>query len=425
MPKPHILPSGLSIQGVSRPKRVPRTPKHTFNIVQYPYELTPFMIAPVLPGETMKNLLLQCRTISTAVKTPLIGHWLEHYFFYVKLRQLDDGADLKAMLLDSDNTPATDTAAADSQYLYVKSGAPDFMQMCLDKVTEHWFRDDLDVSNAYSPVGATTGLPIVQWENIKKSVFNSLIKDNTLQQGTGDITGTAQDLSEFERLYQSWEYMRMAQMTDLSYEDWLATFGVKTEATEKPDEPELIRFTRNWSYPTNTVDGSGNVNTQMSWSIQERADKDRFFKEPGFLIGLTVARPKVYLSTQNQSAVSLLNHAFSWMPALMKDNPETSLRKILTTDTDISPLALGATGDVILNTDEYWLDVRDLYVYGDQFINHTGNHNAVKSTNIDSNLGKNYPDATTLQAIGVGNTLSYSSDGIVSLNILGTQMDVT
>ena len=67
---------GLSLSTAVQKARVPRTPKHTFNLVQRPYEITPFMIAPVLAGETLKNLLLQCRTVSTPLENRLIGHHL-------------------------------------------------------------------------------------------------------------------------------------------------------------------------------------------------------------------------------------------------------------------------------------------------------------------------------------------------------------
>ena len=38
--------------------RVLRSPRHTFQLRQRPFEITPFLLAPVLPGETMKNLLI-------------------------------------------------------------------------------------------------------------------------------------------------------------------------------------------------------------------------------------------------------------------------------------------------------------------------------------------------------------------------------
>ena len=92
---------GLSISAIGQKARVPRYPKHTFNIIQYPYEITPFTIAPVLAGETLKNVLLQCRTVSTPLENRLIGHHLGHYLFYVRLRDLADSDDIVAMLMNN------------------------------------------------------------------------------------------------------------------------------------------------------------------------------------------------------------------------------------------------------------------------------------------------------------------------------------
>ena len=96
----------------------------------------------------------------------------------------------------------------------------------------------------------------------------------------------------------------------------------------------------------------------MSWAQAERADKDRYFKEPGFLFGITCVRPKVYLQNQSMAGVNMLDTAFGWMPALMRDEPFTSLRKYAAT-----------TGPFPVVNDAYWVDMRDLFVHGDQFVN--------------------------------------------------------
>ena len=60
------------VTATNRPKqrRKPRQPQHTFNVKAKPYELTPFMIAPVLPGESMTSLLMQARAVSDPVNNP-------------------------------------------------------------------------------------------------------------------------------------------------------------------------------------------------------------------------------------------------------------------------------------------------------------------------------------------------------------------
>jgi len=44
---------------VPRQGRWMRRPQHSFSLKSRPWRLDPFMIAPVLPGETLKNLLVK------------------------------------------------------------------------------------------------------------------------------------------------------------------------------------------------------------------------------------------------------------------------------------------------------------------------------------------------------------------------------
>lgn len=417
---PMNLPSGLSISQQTSKARVPRKPSHTFLINQKPYELTPFFIAPVLAGETMKNLLLQARVVSSAVKNPLIGHHIEHYFFYVKLRDMVDSGDIVEMLMDTTAGSGVNRASAGDAMMYVSQGACDWFKMATDAVLKAWFRDEGDNT---SHVGATTGLPMVQWSN-HKSLFESLVVDSDLE--TANLI--EQPFPEHEQAYNQWLFMRQNQLTEMTYEDYLGTFGVRLTKAEE-GKPELLRFTKNWSYPSNTVDAEGAINSQLSWSIQERADKDRFFKEPGFVVGYTVARPKVYLANQKQAAVSVLDSALSWLPATMKENAYSSLKRILGTDTATSPIVTGDTpsNSVWDETEPLWVDVRDLFVYGDQFTNLPQNSDnfAVPPEDINTFFGKKYPSSAALQLIGKDDKLDYKSDGIVSLNVLGTQIDMT
>jgi len=377
------------------------------------------MIAPVLAGETLRNLLLQCRTVSTPLENRLIGHHLEHYFFYVKLRDMADQTDIVAMLMD--NGASVNTASGDSVYKYVKSGAPDWVQMCLDAVVTKYFRDEGDNG---SHVGSVTGLPMAQWTNYQ-SMFESLIADALIET---DTTADTIPYPDAEKEYQTWKFLYDMQMTEASFEDYLGTFGVKTNDADE-DRPELIRFCKNWTYPTNTVDGDGTINTQVSWSVQERADKDRFLKEPGFVFGVTIARPKLYMGLQTQATVSLLNDALSWMPATMKEQVHSSMKKIQG-NAAAFPISAASTptGGGLDSDLNYWFDLRDLFIYGDQFVNRVqaaDTTNSVRAEDMATFHGKKYPQSAALQTIGKNDTLTYESDGMVSLNILGTQLDAT
>ena len=101
-------------------------------------------------------------------------------------------------------------------------------------------------------------------------------------------------MAAFQNAYDQYQYMRENAVTEATFEDYLRTFGIRAEAGQKEDEhkPELIRYVRDWAYPSNTINPTdGSAASALSWAVAERADKARFIREPGFLFGVTVTRP--------------------------------------------------------------------------------------------------------------------------------------
>lgn len=357
------------LQEVARVGRHTRSPKHSFHVRQLPWQIQPFAIAPVLPGETLKNALLQARAITDPIVNPLIGWWLEHYLFYVKLTDLEDGT-LEAegtftnMLID----PAVTLAAANLNApgfvagTYGGGQTYDYVRACLYAVTKHYFRDD---DEAHPTVGANEidNIPLARAVAPgREGWWQSLQQDDTEAVMDELLRGESPDDPFVASAYQE-AYDRMREMgaTNLTYEDWLKSFGIRGVTVKRPNRPELIRYSRTWQYPSSHVDASsGAVNSVVSWAIDERADKARFFKEPGFVFGVSVARPKVYLSKQKEAAVSMLTSALTWLPATLRTRPELALKKIAAA---VGPLG-GNTGGL-----DYWVDVRDLFMHGDQFVN--------------------------------------------------------
>jgi hypothetical protein len=395
-----------------------RKPRHSFQLRQRPWQIQPLMIAPVLPGETLKNLQLQSRAVSDPIKHPLVGWWAEYYFFYVKHRDL---AERQAMMdLVMENTPLTPLNVAAKVATYHAGGAPDFVQLAMNRVVDTFFRDEAEIGTPFE----VDGLPLASinvdtWLDSAKPASTNPAPDDQLP-GTQDdptiITGMSAN-------YAQWEFMKQEKLTDLTYEDFLKSYGVRGKAVEKIDkhEPELIRYIRDWTYPTNTVDpASGVPASAVSWATAERADKDRFFSEPGFIVGFSVFRPKVYLSKQKGTGVSMLTDAFSWLPAVLADDPYTSLRQFAN---NAGPLAGNVT-----DAGGYWVDVRDLFIHGDQFVNFSladTSANLVALPALD--LKKRYASAADMDALfvtPVGKNL-LRQDGVVQLQILGRLQDET
>jgi hypothetical protein len=408
--------------------RVNRLPKHTFNLSFQPWTIQPFVIAPVLPGETMRNALIQARVLTDPIKDPLIGWWCEYYLFYVKHRDLAGRDDFTAMMLDPQYDMSSyymgATAVKHNMTTYAGS-AINWSKLCLDRVVAEYFRDEGEAEPAQ-----IDGMPVARLgqENYMNSAMND--EDFEIELGSVDYAvqtqtdvdpDTAGDqggvfASDIEAALRQYQFARANNLTDMSYEDFLRSYGVKVPEREELHRPELIRYLREWTYPSNTVGSDGSVNSACSWSIAERADKDRFFMEPGFLFGVTVVRPKVYLMNSTAGAVSYMNNAISWLPAVLQDDPMTSLKKFATN-----------TGPLGAATTDYWLDMRDLLIYGDQFLNYAASSakNGVYTPEVGEVASRYAATADLTRFFKTVDTYQVRADGVVSFQIAGRQVDTT
>lgn len=401
------------IRELPKTGRVIRKPTHNFQLRTIPFQIQPFCIAPVLPGETMKNLTMQARVVTDPIKNPLIGWWKEYYFFYVKIRDLPSSA--RQTMIDMFINPTQATtglhSAAKVPTYHGDASSIDFADLCLTAVTEAYFRDE-DENRATAEI---SNMPLAHASG--PGWMDSLIDTTALPDG-GAIPGGS-TAEETNRLLDAWEFLRQAKMMDMSFEDYCRSYGVNIPREEELDKPELIRYVKEWSYPVNHVEPTTGVpSSAVSWAIRERADKDRFFKEPGFLFGVTVTRPKVYFSRQLGSLADQMGEVFNWLPALMNDQPETSLKEFANN-----------AGLLTTTTNGYWVDFRDLFTGGDQFVNF-----ALSATDAGlvalptAGLNKRYVDQTMIDALftdAAGGKNLVREDGRVDFSILGTQVDQT
>lgn len=411
------------LRNVTPAGRVPRNPQHTFQIRHRPWQIQPMLIAPVLPGETMKNLLLQARVVTDPIKNPLIGWWYEFYFFYVKHRDLNQRDLITEMHLNPAQDMSSLTAAA-SLPTYHAGGGIDWVKLCLDRVTQEYFRDEDEEGTTFQ----VDGLPLAKLA-VKETWMDSLKDDAAVPVGGNDHELPGQNPvipdgvpAGFESHFVQWEHMRALKLTDASFEDYLRTFGVtppRETLIEEINRPELIRYIRDWTYPSNTIDPvSGAPSSACSWGIAERADKDRFFKEPGFVFGVAVARPKVYIGKQKGAGVGMMNDAYSWLPAILQDQPYTSLKKFAF---NAGPLAGTQTAG------NYWVDLRDLLVYGDQFVNFALTETDAGFVALPTaTMQRKYVSSADMNALFKATASNkVRADGVVSMTIHSRIMDTS
>ena len=412
----------LTLAQPALPKRVMRSPKHPYKIVHKPWQLQPFLCAPVLPGETMENLLLQARVVTDPILDPIGGWWLEYYFFYVKLQDLDARADLIEMIIDPDNL---DVAAlklgAIETWSYTAEGGIPWAKLCLKRVVEEYFRNDGETWNT----AAIDNVPLAAIMDDRSNWAQSLVMTDALDALDVSISTAGDDaftVSEFETAFRDYQTLKMHGLTKMTWEDYLEANGVRQGLAAEAHKPELLRHVREWQYPSNTIDPTnGTPRSAVSWVVAERADKARFFGEPGFILGVTCCRPKVFLRQQVGSAAGFMADAAKWMPPANADDPWASLQKhIVASGSGPVPTITDAQG--------YVWDMKDLLLYGEQFLNFdpasvTGRNLVDLPTATGVQL---YVDEDDINSIFVSGTSDLvKQDGVVHLHIKGRQRDTT
>lgn len=410
------------VREVARHQRGMRRPQHRFQLRVRPWQLQPFLIAPVLPGETMRNLLLQARVVSDPLQSPLVGFFCEFYVFYCPHRSLPGAADFMNMMIDpTTDLSAYQQAAAPDVPDYTPVGGMKWVEQCLEAVTHEYFRNEGEDWEDF----LIDGRPAVSinQDSWLDSVMNEGDYDNADVALVDAATTDVLFASEVEAGMRQWYLLRQQGLTQMTYEDYLASYGVRRQIQGVAPVPELIRYVRDWTYPTNTIDpADGSPVSACSWLIAERADKDRFFSEPGFIFGVTCVRPKFYSSKQTGNVASMMDDAYLWLPAVLGEDPSTSLR-----------LVAQSSGPLPANTDAggYYIDVRDLLMYGDQYINFalTATDAALTALPTDA-LQKRYPTEDMSEDLFIDNAdasglTRVRYDGVVSLHIASSVRDLS
>lgn len=402
----------FSLETVAPTSRVHRRPKQKFHLRNRPYQIVPFCLAPVLPGETLSSLWFESRVVTDPIKSPIIGWSQEYYFFYVKIRDLNERDTLDDLFTNPVASVSGLNSAASVPYYHI-GGSPNYTKMCLQRVVETWFRDEGEAWNN-ADIG---NYPSAQIRD--QGWMDSVVDTTVLSAGTGD-PGTTTTPEALDAMMDAYEQLRAMNFTAMSFEDYAATFGVKL-SRENMHEPERIASFKSFQYPSNTVDPTtGTPASAVSWVFKEAHRDKKFFREPGFIFGVSVTRPKVYMQNQGGQLAHFLDKGLSWLPAIMRDAPETSLREF----------ASGATSGPLgaVPTNGYWVDMRDLFLYGDQFVNFALTETDIHAVSVPTSaLVRKYLASADVDEMfkAASPSNQVRMDGFASLDILGSQIDFT
>lgn len=335
--------------------RATRRPEHKWYASHYPWELQPICIAPVLPGEKLLQATYQSRAVTDPLTSSVVGWWLDYYWFYVPLSLLDDYAAFIADVESGDLSGPIATDTTDDAPCYFDATANtlgiNWLRQCLDVITREWFREEDEKA---STIAIRTGYPAVK---IRSSGIEHSLRASADYSAGAALGATQRAQEDAHRAYQ---FLREQSLTQLDYEDWLRTYGVQAPGALRRRRPILLRYEQKWHYPSNVVNQATGVPvTAVSWVVANRISKRRFFSEPGFIIGLTSAQPKIYRANQQSFAASVMDRLQYWAPAILRDDELTSLREDTATTSPIYDTIAAAS---------HWIDCRDLLIYGDQFL---------------------------------------------------------
>lgn len=421
------------VQRMAPRARRTRSPQFPFQIRTRPFAITPMHISPVLPGETLSNFMLLSRSLTDPIKNRLVGWWQEFFFYYVKLSDLDlreEYVGLNGMLVDpSWSRTDVDDTTDDTHHYYVKgagTGYINWVDQCLARVVTEYFRDEEDgwaypnaMTNTIAGVVGT--FPAAQRKG--RDLFHSLAEEGavTFTDVNVDLDANATiTIGEIEQAKLTYEMLKNNFGMQMGYEQWLAQYGISTpkEVLHKPEE--LFTLSQ-WKNPISSIDPTdGSAASAVAWEWSERREGAWRFREPGFIFGVQVTRPKVFLSGQKGTATALMNDMLSWFPPHLVNDARQSLKLI--PDLDLIGNINDANGA--------WVDLRDLLLYGEQFVNFSLADTEANLANLPSGaagLNDRYVASADIDAMFVSASPQNQvrSEGMVTLNISTLQKDQT
>lgn len=357
-----VAPLQIVQPGMTRTRKK-RTPQFPIAGTLRPFGLYPLWATPVLPGETLNMAETKYRLISMPVKHPLAGAWFETWTVYCSLTDLDE--QFATMFISEDTSPTAYQAGVDRPRYFTKAGQIDYIKLAMDRIAYHYFRDEEEPNWDTHTVDGVHMAGRQNWDWAQNLMFQPVGMDPALLPSAMPKDGTLTPL----------EIMRLAGMSEITYEKYLMQYGVaQKEAVKAANIPEILRYTREWTVPTNQIEPSnGRPTSAWSWSNTIKSEKPKRFDEPGFVVTIGCVRPKMFDPTLRASMVGELWGFQDWFPVYNLDDPAAGIKPL-----DASHKVL----DLPLGTDAIIYDHRDLLAHGEAFVNNwTGQPYALPTIN--------------------------------------------
>lgn len=387
--------------------RIGRRPRHNYHVAFRPFEIQPFCIAPVMAGDSVKNIRFEARVLTDPIISQISGWWAEMYWFYVPIGALDEYAAAQLNII----TPSHDLSGlvtAANSWGYESDDGPSWLSMCMKPIIRNYFRKEGEAWNHAAAVWNTYPSGTIPVAGLVGKTWV-----DTIAQASALPTPTGTD--DYNDRWELYEAMRKQKLVSMTFPEWLRLQGIAVppqlqEAEQDYRKPELMRFLRQFTYPSNVVDPTqtNRVVSACSWVVAERLDKSYFIGEPGFVVGVAVVRPKLYRSEQLANGTMMLRDARTWVPDLFLDAPQESLDERST--------------DTALDTVEpHVVDVAGLYTVGDQFVRAPSTAGppvaALPSADVSNTV---YPAFADIKALFAGLDAETEADPVALVRMDGT-----
>lgn len=406
--------------------RVRRNPNFPLAGTFKPFGLYPVMAHPVLPGETLEAFRMKRRVIGMPIRHPLFGCWLETWLVYVKLTDIDHA--LAEMFISTEMATTGFTASASNDRTFVRAGQVDYIGLALRKVWDWFFADESEKGSAPPTID---GVPKVKrraydWTHNLMFTPDDLQVDDLPSNPEGQLTGV--------------DLMTMMGMSEITYAKYLQQYSVSAKsAAAVMSAPEILRYVQSWTTPVNQIDpSSGAPSSAWAWSDDVTAEKPKRFDEPGFLIVLQSARPKMLTDATRYSFIGNMWGFADFFPAYNLTDPAAGIKEILTDD----PAFLDAFGPDGGSALSLLYDHRDILSRGEQFVNDWGGpyrlptlttQRAPTDTTPVQTLRGLYPSESDINSLWTEATAEVPNDarrrfyyeGICDLSIRGHVKDTT
>lgn len=395
-------------------RRKMRYPNFPIAGTMRPYGLYPLWSHLVLPGETLTKVTTRFRGISQPINHPLAGTWVEFWYVYVKLTDIDE--DLGNMFISDSYSTTGFTFSGDEPRYFGKSGEIAWTKLATEHVHNMLFLDEGETAKTID------GVRKVKMSNVSWA-------QNMIFEQANEVPGTT-DIGELGAQYQYWQMMQQMSMSEITYEDYLKQYGVQS-IRKRSREPEVLRYARKWTLPKNSVDPATG-SPASAWIAYEDVElgKDKRFDEPGFIVCLATYRPKLYQKHLISSMLGQIWGFSDFFPAYNLSDPSAGA-KVLSTSASL----FHADHRTDVGNVDLVYDHRDLLSHGEQFVNNfSGNYPAPTSAGMLAqdastvyDLRGQYADDTSIDALFVGTPTVKGMDyeGMASVTIKGHITDTT